>query len=114
MGISFTLNGQGVEKERNKAMQLFSNAIEEDEHTLSYVKMGDIYLLIQNRGFKTTDAKKALEYYTSAAMQGNDYGQYSVITPTAMVTVHESDFVKAPAWFEAAGIRKLGCRERDN
>ncbi|MBT9242067.1 tetratricopeptide repeat protein [Vibrio splendidus] len=104
LGISY-LNGQGVEKSCSKAMQLFSNAIEEDEHTLSYVKMGDIYSSTRYKkpcGFKTTDAKKALEYYISAAMQGNDYGQYSVGYAYRNGHGTWSDFVKALAWFEVA------------
>ncbi|MGF1711811.1 sel1 repeat family protein [Vibrio kagoshimensis] len=104
LGISF-LKGEGVDKSCSKAMQLFNNAIDEDEHALSYAKMGDIYSYAEYKkacNFKTTDYKKALEYYTGGAMQGNAYSQYSVGYAYRNGHGTWSDFVKALAWFEVA------------
>lgn len=104
LGISY-LNGEGVERSCSKAMQLFGNAIEEDEHALSYAKMGDIYAYPEYKkecGFKTTDYKKALEFYTGGAMTGNAYSQYSVGYAYRNGQGTWSDFVKALAWFEVA------------
>ncbi|MGF1754993.1 sel1 repeat family protein, partial [Vibrio makurazakiensis] len=74
-------------------------------HTLSYAKMGDIYSYSEYNkpcNFKTTDTKKALEYYTNAAMQGNAYSQYAVGYAYRNGHGTLSDFVKALAWFEVA------------
>ncbi|OLQ86357.1 hypothetical protein BIY22_11970 [Vibrio panuliri] len=104
LGISY-LNGEGVEKSCPKAMTLFTQAIEQDEHALSYAKMGDIYSYTEYKkpcGFKTTDYKKALEYYTAGAMQGNAYSQYSVGYAYRNGHGTWSDFVQALAWFEVA------------
>lgn len=104
LGISY-LNGEGVPESCPKAMQLFSKAIEEDEHTLSYAKMGDIYSLSEYKkpcGFKTSDYKKAFEYFTAGAMQGNAYSQFSVGYAYRNGHGTMSDFVKALAWFEIA------------
>lgn len=104
LGVSY-LKGEGVSKDCSKAMQLFSRAIEEDEHALSYTKMGDIYSYSKYKkscNFKTTDYKKALGYYTAAAMLGNAYSQYSVGYAYRNGQGTRSDFVKALAWFQVA------------
>ncbi|WP_167521319.1 tetratricopeptide repeat protein [Vibrio ponticus] len=104
LGIAY-LNGEGVVQNCTKAMQLFSHAIKQDEHALSYAKMGDIYSYAEFKqlcGFNTTDYKKALDYYTAGAMQGNAYSQYSVGYAYRNGQGAWSDFVKALAWFEVA------------
>ncbi|MGF1908408.1 sel1 repeat family protein [Vibrio kasasachensis] len=104
LGVSY-LKGEGVSANCSKAMQLFDAAIEQDEHALSYVKMGDIYSYPEYKkscGFKTVDYKKALEYYTAGAMEGNAYSQYSVGYAYRNGQGTWSDFVQALAWFEVA------------
>ncbi|WP_159652364.1 tetratricopeptide repeat protein [Vibrio atypicus] len=115
LGISY-LNGEGVTESCPKAMQLFSNAIEEGEHTLSYAKMGDIYSRSQYKkpcGFKTSDYKKAFEYFTAGAMQGNAYSQYSVGYAYRNGHGTWSDFVKALAWFEIADENGNSAAEKE-
>ncbi|GAK84324.1 TPR repeat protein SEL1 subfamily [Vibrio ponticus] len=104
LGVSY-LKGEGVAQSCPKAMELFTKAIEDDEHARSYAKMGDIYSYTEYKkpcGFKTTDYKKALEYYTAGAMQGNVYSQYSVGYSYRNGHGTWSDFVQALAWFEVA------------
>ncbi|HAS62776.1 MAG TPA: sel1 repeat family protein [Vibrio sp.] len=104
LGVSY-LKGEGVVANCSKARALFNSAIEQDEHALSYAKMGDIYSYSEYKkqcGFKTVDYKKALEYYTAGAMQGNAYSQYSVGYAYRNGQGTWSDFVQALAWFEVA------------
>lgn len=104
LGVAY-LYGEGVGKDCAKAMELFNQAIETDEHTRSYRKLGDIYYYRdykQECGFKKTDYKKSLAYFTKAAMQDDDYSQYMLGYSYRNGHGTYSNFVTSLAWYKIA------------
>ena len=115
LAVSY-LKGEGVPENCSKAMALFNQAIEQGEHALSYSKMGDIYSYPEYNkpcNFKMSDYKKAFEYYTEGAMQGDDYSQYSLGYAYRNGHGVFSDFVQALAWFEVAYEYGYSDAEKD-
>ncbi len=113
LGISY-LNGEGVEKSCQKAIALFHQAIESNHHAFSYAKLGDIYSYSEYKqpcGLKTSDYKKALGYYKSAALEGDSYSQYQVGYAYRNGQGDRSDYVTALAWFQIA--KEYGDEDAD-
>ncbi|OBU44129.1 tetratricopeptide repeat protein [Photobacterium damselae] len=104
LGIAY-LNGEGVKKDCARAIQFFEKAIETDEHARSYAKLGDIYYYTDYKaqcGFKKTDYKKSLAYFTQGAMRGNEYSQYMVGYSYRNGHGTYSNFKTALAWYNIA------------
>ncbi|MCD9544329.1 tetratricopeptide repeat protein [Photobacterium carnosum] len=104
LGLSY-LNGEGVKKDCAHAIKLLEQAINTDNHTRSYAKLGDIYYYTDYKaqcGFNKTDYKKSLSYFMKGAMQGNEYSQYMVGYSYRNGHGTYSNFSTALAWYNIA------------
>ncbi|TKB55030.1 tetratricopeptide repeat protein [Ferrimonas aestuarii] len=104
LGVAY-LNGEGVDKSCPKAMELFTTAINEENHALSNAKMGDIFYSNRYKkacGLSKSDYNRSFNYFTEAAGQGDAYSQYMMALSYLKGHGVEKDKISALAWFYVA------------